>query len=51
MPQFDFYSFSTQIFWVLFFFVFFYFFILRLYLVVFSQADKINNKLDLFLKS
>lgn len=45
MPQFDFYSFSVQIFWILFGFSFFYFVILRFYLVPVSEVLKWRKKL------
>jgi hypothetical protein len=45
MPQFDFYSFSSQVFWSLFGFLGFYFLILRFYLVNFSEVLKIRSKL------
>ena len=45
MPQFDFYSFSGQVFWTLLGFSFFYFFILKYYLVSFSEIFKIRQKL------
>ena len=45
MPQFDFYSFSGQIFWTLLGFYFFYFFILHVYLTSFSELFKIRQKL------
>jgi hypothetical protein len=47
MPQFDFYSFSSQVFWSLFGFLTFYFFILRSYLVHFSTVLKMRSKLAL----
>ena len=45
MPQFDFYSFSGQIFWTLVGFYTFYFFILHSYLANFSEMLKIRQKL------
>jgi len=45
MPQFDFYSFSGQVFWTLLGFSFFYFFILKYYLVPFSEVFKMRQKL------
>lgn len=45
MPQFDFYSFSTQIFWVLAGFITMYFFLLRMYVVNFSRYNKYSEKL------
>jgi len=45
MPQFDFYSFSSQNFWVLLSFLVLYFFILYFYLANFSETIKIRQKL------
>jgi hypothetical protein len=45
MPQFDFYSFSGQVLWTLLGFSFFYFFILKYYIVYFSEIFKIRQKL------
>ena len=45
MPQFDFYSFPSQVFWTLLTMFFFYFFILKFYLVPFSEIFKIRQKL------
>ena len=45
MPQFDFYSFSGQIFWTLAGFYFFYFFGLHFYLVKLSEMFKMRQKL------
>jgi F0F1-type ATP synthase membrane subunit b/b' len=45
MPQFDFYSFSGQIFWTLAGFYFFYFFGLYYYLPKFAAMFKIRQKL------
>ena len=45
MPQFDFYSFSSQNFWVLLTFFILYFFILYFYLANFSEMIKIRQKL------
>ena len=45
MPQFDFYSFSSQVFWVVLGFFLFYFFILKFYLVYFAEIYKMRNKL------
>ena len=45
MPQFDFYSFPGQVFWTLLAMLFFYFFILKFYLVPFSEIFKIRQKL------
>jgi hypothetical protein len=47
MPQFDFYSFSGQIFWTLFGFYLFYFFVLHFYLTSFSELFKMRQKLSL----
>jgi len=48
MPQFDFYSFPSQVFWSLLGFLIFYFFILRFYLVNFSETFKMRSKLISF---
>ena len=45
MPQFDFYSFSGQIFWTLLGFYLFYFFVLHFYLTNFSEMFKMRQKL------
>lgn len=45
MPQFDFYSFSGQIFWTLAGFYFFYFFGLHFYLTKLSALFKMRQKL------
>jgi hypothetical protein len=45
MPQFDFYSFSGQVFWSLSGFFCFYFFILRFYVISFSEVLKMRQKL------
>ena len=45
MPQFDFYSFSSQVFWSLSGFFIFYFFILRFYLPNLSEVLKFRKKL------
>ena len=45
MPQFDFYSFSSQNFWVLLSFFTLYFFILYFYIANFSEMIKIRQKL------
>ena len=45
MPQFDFYSFSGQIFWTLFGFYLFYFFVLHFYLTSFYELFKMRQKL------
>lgn len=47
MPQFDFYSFSGQVFWTLTGFYFFYFFGLYFYLTKFSSMIKMRQKLIL----
>jgi F0F1-type ATP synthase membrane subunit b/b' len=47
MPQFDFYSFSGQIFWTLAGFYFFYFFGLHFYLAKFAEMFKMRQKLIL----
>jgi len=47
MPQFDFYSFSGQIFWTLFGFYLFYFFVLHFYLTSFSELFKMRQKLEI----
>jgi hypothetical protein len=43
MPQFDFFSFSTQVFWTLVGFFSFYFFILKFYLVKIAQTLKLRR--------
>jgi F0F1-type ATP synthase membrane subunit b/b' len=48
MPQFDFYSFSGQNFWILISFFVFYFFIVYFYLAVFSEMFKMRQKLISF---
>lgn len=45
MPQFDFYSFSTQIFYVLLGFTFFHFFILNFVVISYAQVLKLRQKL------
>jgi hypothetical protein len=45
MPQFDVFSFSVQVFWILVGFFVFYFFILKLYLVTISEALKLRKNL------
>ncbi len=45
MPQFDFYSFASQVFWIILGFFLFYFFILKYYLVYFTEIYKMRNKL------
>lgn len=44
MPQLDWYSFSVQIFWVLFSFIIFFFFFLRYFLCLCSEIIKFNFK-------
>lgn len=51
MPQFDFYSFSSQNFWILLSFFIVYFFILYCYLSNFSELLKFRQKLILFYTS
>jgi len=48
MPQFDFYSFSGQNFWVLLSFFIFYFFTVYFYLTNFSEMFKMRQKLIAF---
>jgi len=43
MPQFDFFSFSTQVFWILIGFFSFYFFILKFYLVKIAETLKLRR--------
>jgi hypothetical protein len=45
MPQFDFYSFSTQIFYVLLAFIIFHFLILNFVVVSYAQVLKLRQKL------
>ena len=45
MPQFDFYSFSGQVFWSLTGFFVFYFFVLRFYVTEISKVFKFRKKL------
>ena len=45
MPQFDFDSFSTQVFWSLSGFFYFYFLVLRYYLSLIGEALKFRSKL------
>ena len=45
MPQFDFYSFSGQVFWSLAGFFVFYFFVLRFYVTEISKVFKFRKKL------
>lgn len=50
MPQFDFYSFSTQVFYVLLGFIVFHFFILNYIIISYAQVLKLRQKLfDTFL--
>jgi hypothetical protein len=53
MPQFDFFSFSTQVFWILIVFFSFYFFVLKFYLVKIGQTLKLRRilKRKSFLKN
>lgn len=44
MSQFDFYTFSVQVFWTLSGFFIFYFFVLRFYLANFASLFKIRDK-------
>lgn len=46
MPQFDFFTFSTQSFWILFFFGNFYFLILTSLIVKFAELLKLRQKLQ-----
>jgi hypothetical protein len=48
MPQFDAYTYSSQIFWVLIGFYLFYFFFLNYYLISFSEVFKMRLKLISF---
>jgi len=43
MPQFDFFAFSTQVFWILIGFFSFYFFILKFFLVKIAESIKLRN--------
>ena len=45
MPQFDFYSFVTQAFWILFGLGFFYFFVVYHYIPKYAEALKTREKL------
>jgi len=45
MPQFDFYSFSTQVYYILLVFAFFHFFILNFLIVSYGQILKLRQKL------
>jgi len=49
MPQFDFFSFVTQTFWVLFGLVIFYFLITYLFVPKYSEVLKFREKLEFFL--
>lgn len=51
MPQFDFYSFVSQTFWILLFLSIFYFFILYFYLSKFSEVTKFRKNLKFLYKS
>jgi|TARA_E500000331_G_C17169378_1_gene675370 hypothetical protein len=51
MPQFDFYSFSGQVFWSLSGFFVFYFFVLRFYVAEISKVVKYRKKLATMFKS
>jgi F0F1-type ATP synthase membrane subunit b/b' len=51
MPQFDFYSFSGQNFWILLSFFLFYFFTVYFYLTSFSEMFKMRQKLISFYTS
>ena len=50
MPQFDFYSFITQTFWILLFLGLFYFFILFFFLSQYALVIKFRKSLKLFYK-
>jgi len=50
MPQFDFYSFVSQTFWILFFLGIFYFFVLYFYLSKYSEVAKFRKNLKSFYK-
>ena len=45
MPQFDFYSFSVQIFWILISFTFFYFYLFSQSIIYFSELLKFKFKI------
>lgn len=45
MPQFDFFAFSTQVFWILVGYFAFYFFILKFFLVNISETIKLRKSL------
>jgi antibiotic biosynthesis monooxygenase (ABM) superfamily enzyme len=49
MPQFDFFSFVTQTFWVLFGLIFFYFLITYFFVPKYSEVLKFREKLEFFL--
>jgi antibiotic biosynthesis monooxygenase (ABM) superfamily enzyme len=49
MPQFDFFSFVTQTFWVLFGLVIFYFLITYFFVPKYSEVLKFREKLEFFL--
>jgi hypothetical protein len=51
MPQFDFYSFSGQIFWILFAFYFMHIYILHVFLPKISNNLKIQNRIIKFVSS
>ncbi len=51
MPQFDFYSFSGQIFWILFAFYFMHIYILHVFLPKISNNLKIQNRIIRFVSS
>jgi hypothetical protein len=48
MPQFDFFSFSSQVFWVFLSFIFFYFLSLKLPFVNTNEVFKMRKKLVFF---
>jgi hypothetical protein len=49
MPQFDFYSFATQTFWILAFLGLFYFFVLFFYLSHYAEVLKFRKVVFLFI--
>lgn len=49
MPQFDFFSFVTQTFWILFGLIIFYFLVTFLFIPKYSEILKFREKLDFFL--
>lgn len=51
MPQFDFFSFFVQTFWIFFFASAFYLLYLKLPLINFSQIIKMREKLNIFASS